>query len=177
MIERRKKQLADLAAKRTSRQKAVRYAAGFIGLTEKPPGSNRHPGTIIDRCQQRFGMLGVPWCGCFAGDVLVTAGVKGVTSRVASVALIEQDARAHRAPFRGWTTDPSQVRRGDLCVVGGPGVHVELVQEALDGGGSINIGGNTSPGSAGSQANGGGVWRRHRSASEVYGWALVDYPN
>jgi hypothetical protein len=40
------------------------------------------------------------------------------------VALIEDDARARRGPFRGWTTSTKGVLRGDLVVLFGRGVHV-----------------------------------------------------
>ena len=36
--------------------------------------------------------------------------------------------------------------------------------------------GNTSSGSAGSQDNGGGAFRRERRMRDVYGFALVDFP-
>lgn len=182
MIRRRKQQLADLAARKSPRQKAVEYAAGFIGTTEKPAGSNRHPGTVIDRCQEALGFVlrpgknGVAWCGCFAAYVLAHAGVRGITSRLASVALIEDDARARRGPFRGWSSSAHGALRGDLAVIGGRGVHVEPIEKVYLDGSCDTIGGNTSPDNNGSQANGGGVWRRHRSAASIYGVAHVDYP-
>ena len=113
-------------------------------------------------------------CGLFDGNALQAGGVRGVTSRIASVALIEADARAHRAPFRGWSNG-NGVLPGDLVVIGGRGVHVELVVARQANGSCVTIGGNTSFGSGGSQANGGAVARRHRSPREITGYALVNY--
>lgn len=183
MIGRRKRQLAELAARKTVRQKAVEFAAQFVGTTENPAGSNRHAGTVIDRCQQMLGFdlrpgeNGVPWCGCFAAYVLAFAGVKGITSRLASVALIEEDARAHRGPFRGWSGTAHGALRGDLAVIGGCGVHVEVITKVYPDGSADTTGGNTSPGAIGSQANGGGVWNRHRPAASIHGVAHVAFPN
>ena len=41
----------------------------------------------------------------------------------------------------------------------------------------LTVEGNTSSGSGGSQSNGGGVYARARSFSDVHGFALVDFPN
>jgi hypothetical protein len=104
--------------------------------------------------------------------------VHGVSYRLASVSLIEDDARARRAPFgHGWTTDPSKVLRGDLVVLFRRGCHVEMVRSIdLKRGLLITDGGNTSAGSAGSQSNGGGSYRRVRSLRDVHGFARVNFP-
>jgi hypothetical protein len=149
------------------------------GCTEQPPNSNtdqRRDG--IHAAQVRLGawLVSQPWCGVWCANALAAAGVRGVTSRLASVSLIEQDARAGHAPFRGWTTDPSKVLRGDLVVMFGRGVHVEMVRHVDRRRGLlVNEAGNTSAGSAGSQSNGGGSYRRVRSLRDVWGFALVDY--
>ena len=92
---------------------------------------------------------------------------------MASVAQIEDFARAGQKCYRGWTTDRSKVQPGDLVVVGGYGVHVETVR-GFDGANTLTYGGNTSPGDSGSQSNGGGSYKRDRSrSSDTYGYALV----
>jgi hypothetical protein len=132
---------------------------------------------LIDQWQKRFGFLGAPWCGIFCGNALLKAGVIGVTSRIASVGAIQEDAEAHRGCFSGWT--PMGARgalRGDLVVLFGYGIHVELI-ESVNADGSVNtIGGNTSatPGS-GHQSDGGCVAKHVRTASEVHGVAHVHY--
>lgn len=154
---------------------AVRWAGAQVGTRESPANSNRGP--KITEWQRALGswLVGLAWCGVFVGTALIRAGVKGVTSRIASVAMIEDDARAGRGPFRGWTTDASRARAGDLAVIGGRGVHVELVVGTHADGSADTIGGNTSAGVAGSQSDGGGVFRRHRSRAEIHGFALVKF--
>jgi hypothetical protein len=75
----------------------------------------------------------------------------------------------------GWTTDRSLVKVGDLVIIGGYGVHVETVR-GFSGSNTLTWGGNTSPGSSGSQSNGGGAYQRTRYPSEVRGYARVRYP-
>lgn len=168
----------------TPRGKALRWASSHRGRTEQPPGSNtdkRKDGirkAQVDCAGGGSWLIGQPWCGVWCFNALQAAGVKGITSRLASVALIEDDAKAKRGPFRGWTTNPSKAQRGDLVVLFGRGVHVALLREVDVKRGVIYTDeGNTSSGSAGSQDNGGGSYRRVRPLSAVRGVAIVDYPD
>jgi hypothetical protein len=151
------------------------------GYTEQPPESNcddRSDGirTAQDKTAQGSTWLrGEPWCGCWCYYALDAVGVTGMNSWMASVASIEDRARDQLSPFKGWTTDRSKVKVGDLVVVGGRGVHVETVR-GFSGSNTLTWGGNTSSGSSGSQSNGGGAYKRSRYPSEVYGYALVRYP-
>ena len=54
-------------------------------------------------------------------------------------------------------------------------MHVELVVRVNKDGSVDTIGGNTSPGTAGSQSDGGGVFPRRRTPAEIHGFALVNY--
>ena len=91
---------------------------------------------------------------------------------------IEDDAKARRNGFRGWTRDHRRVLRGDLVVLYGRGVHVEVVRKVSRMRKIvITDGGNTSSGETGSQANGQGAYMRKRPFSAVHGYALVDYPD
>jgi hypothetical protein len=103
-----------------------------------------------------------------------------VSYRLASVAFIEDDARAGRAPFRDWLAPAGWkgVLRGDLVVWFGRGVHVEMVRGFKQSGGQVYVlsdGGNTSSGTGGSESNGGGSYRRVRPLSQVHGFARVNY--
>lgn len=164
----------------TPRGKALRWLTNHRGITEQPPGSNtdnREDG--IRAAQLRIGtwVVGAPWCGTWCFSALQAAGVKQLTGRMASVAMIEDDARAKRHCYRGWTRDHRQVLRGDLVVLFGRGVHVEVVRKVIAWRGYVlTDGGNTSPGASGSQANGGGAFMRKRPLSTVHGFALIDYP-
>ncbi len=181
MVSRRRKELAARkprpaawGAKPSARGKAVGWAKARVGIVEKPSGSNGNPANI-SRWQASLGFGRVPWCGIFCAKALQAAGVRGVSSRLASVALVEDDARAGRAPFRAWSSGRG-VSRGDMVVIGGRGVHVELVVERHADGSCSTTGGNTSFGPGGSQSNGGAVAARRRSPSEIRGYALVRYP-
>lgn len=167
----------------SSRQRSLDWLERHRGITESPAGSNSDHRTDGIRAAQltlagggRW-LIGQPWCGVWAAAALRAAGVQGITARLAAVAYIEDDARAHRAPFRGWTTDPRKVLRGDLVVLFGRGIHVETVRSIdLARGIIITDGGNTSSGPGGSQSNGGGAFKRTRSLADVHGFALVNYP-
>jgi hypothetical protein len=99
----------------------------------------------------------------------------GTDSWMASVASIEDYAKAGRGPFKGWTTDGTKAKKGDLVILFGRGVHVGTVR-SVDSGYCHTWEGNTSPDSSSgsSQSNGGGSYKRSRSrSSETYGYALV----
>lgn len=158
----------------SGRAASLKWASQWVGTTEQPPGSNGGP--HISGWQAALGFGRVAWCGIFAGHALRAAGVQGVTAKIASVWWIEADARGGRAPFSGWSATTAGVKPGDLVVIGGRGVHVELVREVIDANTVRTIGGNTSFGPGGSQSNGGCVAARTRSGRELYGFAHVRYP-
>lgn len=168
----------------TARGKALHRMSTHRGITEDPHGSNtdrRLDGIRAAQFALGAWLVGLPWCGVWCAAALRAAGVKGVTYRLASVGLIEEDARAQRAPFWDWQP-PSEWRRvlrGDLVVWFGHGVHVEMVRSFKRAGGQVYVvtdGGNTSSGTSGSQSNGGGSYRRVRPLASAYGFARVDYP-
>lgn len=165
----------------SSRQKAMSHQDKRVGYTENPANSNfddRSDGIKISQRHTAGGATWLdrqPWCGCWCYYACETAGVVGIDSHMASVAQIEDYAKAGQKCYRGWTTDRSKVTEGDLVVIGGYGVHVEMVR-GFNGSNTLTYGGNTSSGSSGSQSNGGGAYKRERTPSEVRGYALVDYP-
>lgn len=178
----------------TSRGRALRWLTTHRYLTEQPYGANRDQRKDgITAAQLRCAnggrwLIGAPWCGVWCWNALHAAGVKNLTPRLASVAFIEDDARAHRGCFRGWIGRPARtgshwrsVNRGDLVVMFGRGVHVETIRDAgwvYRALGFIRTeGGNTSSGDSGSQANGGGSFPRRRRIADIHGVALVDYPD
>jgi len=158
----------------SSRQKALDWMAAHRSMTEQPGGSNcdeRSDGirTAQDRCCD-MGSSGTwlryqPWCGVWCANAMQAAGVTGLTYDLASVEWIEARAKAGKAPFTGWTTDPSRVRGGDLVTLFSPGQHVGMVIDP-NGGNPITDEGNTSDTSA----------KKTRSKSDVVGYALVAYP-
>ena len=165
----------------SKREKCMAHMAAREGYTESPAGSNidsRPDG--IHKCQDVTAgghwLDGTAWCGSWCMYCLnAAAGIKP-NSNLASVASIEGMAKNGQYPFRGWTTDRSKVAKADLVVIGGYGVHVEMVRGPANPDGSVpSWGGNTSPGTSGSQSNGGGAFRRVRYSSEIRGFALVDF--
>lgn len=157
----------------SKRDRAIAFGRRYIGVHESPAGSNRGP--LIDQWQRRFGFLAAPWCGLFLGNELLAAGVHGVTSRIASVSAIEDDARAHRSCFFGYTPGyGAHALRGDAVILFGRGIHVEIIVDVVSGG-YRTIGGNTSATKAGNQSAGGCVAEHIRSAGEVHGVAHVRY--
>jgi hypothetical protein len=161
------------------RDKSADWHEAHLGITESPPDSNcdsRSDGirTSQDGCANGTWLRYQPWCGCWAWSGLYAAGKVGKgESWLASVASIEDYAKAAKGPFRGWTTDGSKAKKGDLVILFGRGQHVGTIR-SIDSGYAHTWEGNTSSGSGGSQSNGGGSYKRSRSrSSETYGYALV----
>lgn len=163
-------------------QAAIRWARSQVGTTEK---TGHNDGTKIHDWQRWAAggsrdFDGAPYCGigCVNAAARHSSARPANPERWASVAYIEDDAIARRNGFGGWSTNPARARPGDLVVLFGRGVHVELVVARVPGG-IHTIGFNTSPGRAGSQNNGGGVWERQgryaRPDSAVRGIAHVLY--
>lgn len=143
-------------------------AARYIGVHENPSGSNRGE-PFPSRWERNFGMDGVSWCGCYAGSMILEAGGH-VTSRVAYVPFIEQDARARVNGFDAWTTDHGAAGPGWLVIYawsGGVPDHVGIV-ESFTPGGLVAVEGNTS---GTNPQDGGMVARMHRGYSPVVGYA------
>lgn len=163
-------------------QAALAFLRKYIGKTENPAGSNRAPWGLTD-WQSDFGsyLVGAAWCGVAAGTALKHAGVKGINARVASVALILDDALNGRNGFRSCVFrrrtgrgSLSAARPGDVAGLFGEGTHTGIIEKRVPGG-FVLLEGNTSPGNSGSQANGGGVWRRTRPDSAVVFIARPNY--
>jgi hypothetical protein len=149
----------------TGQRKALDWARGALGVTEDPPGSNRGP--RITAWQTALGpwLVGAPWCGVFVGTALGYAGVKGITSRVAAVGFIYEDARNGRNGFAR-LVEKTGGQPGDAVGLFGLSTHVGLIEKRVPGG-YVTLEGNTSAGAGGSQSNGGGVFRRFRPYSAV----------
>lgn len=156
----------------SSRAQAVAAARSYLGVSENPPSSNRGSPQPSGWQKRVYGDDGVPWCACFTTCMAWDAGAIGSSS--AAVQYIVSLAQQGQGMFRGWTTDPANVLQGDMAVVSCTTCHIGLVADSDDA--CHLIEGNTSPGSEGSQFNGGCVAEKRRARSEIVGWALVDYP-
>lgn len=144
--------------------RVLQVARQELGTVERPPKSNRQ------RYGDAYGMPGVAWCAQFVWWVFREAGVGVLIPKT-----------AYTPTFADWFRRRSQwgrtPRLGSVVFFDFPndGVnrisHVGIV-EAVNRDGTVQtIEGNTSPGGAGSQRDGGGVWRRTRRAGIVgYGY-------
>ncbi len=154
---------------------AIAYARKRVGMIESPPGSNRGP--IIDKWNRLCNVPPGPkayWCGTACNAFLMAAGFP-VQQWLRYCPWIEQRARSGQ---EGWSWH-SKPRPGDLVLFGrGEAQHVGLVERA-SGGKLITLEGNTSPGSGGSQNNGGGLFQRTRNPHDpqfpVRGYARPPY--
>lgn len=160
----------------SSRAKAVNAFLAKVGTVEDPPGSNG--GGVITVMEAYWGFGRVAWCGISAGyHAKKFGGVDALRSDVASVSMIEQHARRGDNPYGQWRSSVVGCLQGSLVVVGGSGIHVEMLVDDHSDGSADTVGGNTSFGPGGSQSNGGCIAHRHRSDAEIYGAATMNYPN
>jgi hypothetical protein len=183
-------------AKLTARGTSLRWHTRHNNLTEQPAGSNtdrRRDGIRAAQVKAAGGgrwLIGQPWCGVWALMGALAGGVRPRRPyRWASVALLEDDARAGVNGFRSWAAPtPINVRtrvlRADVGVLFGRGVHVETVRKILPPRRwrpywliLTNAGNTTAEGKTGSQSNGGQSARRRRALRDFHGFALVDFPN
>jgi len=150
------------------RSDCKRWLESFLGVSEDPPNSNKgheQPSKWQDRV---YGSDGVPWCACFAVCSSWDNGVSG--SGTAGVWNNTDLAKKGQGIYRGYTTDPSRVHAGDHAFLSDD--HTGVIYDADD---CTTIEGNTSPGSEGSQYNGGTVAQRNRGWGGWTGFGLVRY--
>jgi len=160
-----------------ARDKALSWMANHRGITEDPVNSNcdnRKDGirTAQDKCAGSGTWLRYqPWCGVWCFNALAAAGVKGLNSNMASVAWIESQAKAKKAPFTSWTTNGGDCKPGDLVVLFGSGTHVGMVRE-VHSDYVVTEEGNTSVGN-----NGGSAQKQRSRHGDTYGYARVAFPS
>lgn len=148
---------------------AEAFALKYVGVTEKPAGSNWGP--HIETWIRAAGYTSsVPWCGCFVNAVLMAAGLPSGAGWIGYTPAIVAHAKQN---IDGWSWHgPGDGRRGDLALFdtpgGDPAVHVEWTRRQLSPTRYATIGGNTSDDDGGSQANGGMVASREDRSTEGY---------
>ena len=154
----------------TTAKRVLDIARSQLGVTENPPGSNN---VLYNDWYYGRDVSGsaYPWCAAFTSWVLDQAGIagfKGVyTPTVAN--LFKNAGRWHTTP------EP-----GDLAFFDFPDStyriqHIGFVTQVNDDGTVTTIEGNTSSSDAGSQDNGGGVFRRRRPTSHIVGYGRPPY--
>lgn len=158
----------------TIRDAALSRAVTYIGVKETPAGSNR--GRLIDKWNSdACGETGVPWCCSFVHGMYKLAGfnlpggasVEALLTAASKAGWLVPSGKRGQRPFRGDLVC-FDFDEGDLY---GPyGDHIGIVERVLAlrwSGGKFTgwiqtVEGNTSSGVAGSQSDGGGVFRRRR---------------
>lgn len=151
-------------------EKVIEWAKSKVGVTESPAGSNWGP--EIGEWIRFTGYTGpVYWCGCFCAFAVVKIGGAKIASpiRLGYDGYIVSDALAHDNGLVA--VGFSEAKAGDIVTYTFP--HIGLVDKTV-GDTLYSVEGNTSSGTSGSQSNGGGVYARTRSRSEV---AVIARPN
>lgn len=166
-IDQRRKEIARIREHRhdaNGAALAVRWAHDRLGVTELPPGSNwGHP---VEDWILWMGYGGPePWCGCFAGYAVAKIGGAKIPSpiRLGYAPNIGTDARAGVNGLHAVAV--ADAKPGDVFQYGA--VHVGLCVGLTRNGQVEAIEGNTSPGTEGSQYNGGCVAHKYRPTSFV----------
>lgn len=177
-IEKQRKEIADARKelkdlrKEDPIEEAVKWARSKLGVTEQPPGSNwGHP--VQDwNIWMGYGTP-QPWCGIFAGYAACKIGGANVPApiHIGSASLLAQDARAGVNGMRA--VPVVDCRPGDIFAYGT--VHIGFCIAKYSNGQVHAIEGNTSPGSEGSQYNGGCVADKIRPASMVTTCVRLNY--
>ena len=148
---------------------ALAWAASQIGYTrwDDPEEGSLYGRWYAKKHGAYYGESGVPFCAMFASWCLTDDDGNSVIPG-GDFAYVPYGINAARAA--GQLVDPASAAPGDLICFDwdGDGLadHVGLV-EANYGEWVQTIEGNTSSGAAGSQGNGGGVWRRTRDWDSV----------
>lgn len=149
--------------------KATAWLERRAGKVERPPGSNDSRFLANwRRALDMEWMRGQPWSGFACMAAYHYAAHKSLPPDTPSTIAIANRARSGK----GYTqVELGSIRRGDLVVfhMGSDGPkHVGLARGPMRGGVLSCVEGNTSPSNADSQANGGGVFIRSRSAGLVH---------
>lgn len=142
-------------------ERVLAYARAELGKTESPAGSNRTP------YGKWFGLDGQPWCMMFVMWVFAQAGMPLPYKTASCSALLNWYRKHHPECVK--TSAP---KAGDIVIY--TFGHTGIVESA-SGNTITAIEGNTSPGTAGSQDNGGMVCRRTRKTSAVTAYIRPDY--
>lgn len=157
--------------RRRAAARLVLAARGQVGTVEVPHGSNTGPRVRMYQASTSVAGTGWPWCQAFVRWCMDAAGVHASGYRGAYVPHFETWARR-----RGlWRAGSSRPKVGWAVVFGSSreAQHVGIIIGVNADGTISTIEGNTSPGVAGSQANGGGVYVRRRDRAWIRGYVAI----
>lgn len=171
-IARGNKRRKALKSKKGAIEHTLDWCRQQVGTTESPANSNRGP--KVSTWERDFHMDGQPWCGAFVGYALRHVGGITVPDGTVYTPNIVSYAKTRQGGFASWESWTNR-KPGDLILFKWPGVSRAVCDHVgiLDTDGAHTIEGNTSSGNAGSQNNGGGVYRRDRGGVAVVGCARL----
>lgn len=152
-----------------TRWQVMQTAAAELGYTEQRNNITKFWAARFPAWQ------GQPWCGAFVDWVLAERDADG--NPIGRNGIFYTPSIVASARSRGvWRSesDMAQAQPGDIVLFDfdgtGKAKHVGFIEKYLGAGLVQTIEGNTSSGNAGSQNDGGGVYRRVRSGATIMGW-------
>ena len=142
----------------------LNVARNEIGYKESSNNNNKYGA--------EYGMNNQPWCVMFIWWIFNHAGAGNLFYGGNKVALCSTLYNHHNSLGQAVGTTGSALRAGDIVFFDFSGRkrdtnHVGIVESVQSSSTIITIEGNTSSGTAGSQANGDGVYRRTRSTRYI----------
>lgn len=152
-------------------QKVLQAAAGEIGYIalNDPNEGSKYGRWMADKTGNGYfkgHSTKVPWCAMFASWCFAQAGVSVPGMPSASCGAILRPCQSAGLVVPSRSAQPGDIVIFDWGAKDNSHDHIGIVE--LNKGAYIQtIEGNTSPSNAGSQGNGGGVWRRTRDWSVV----------
>ena len=164
-------------SKAATRWQIIKTASEELGYVEQG-GSTGRNGNITKYWAKHYPKWqGSPWCGAFVYWVLQERGVKDVP--LGKTGIFYTPSIVNAAKSQGvWRSDSvaslSKIKPGDIVLFdfngSGHAKHVGFAEKYLGNGLVQTIEGNTSSSNAGSQNDGGGVYRRTRSTGTIMGY-------
>lgn len=145
----------------TTRTQILATAASQLGYTERGNNVTKYWADLKPDFQHQ------PWCAAFVNWVLKRSGITALLTGP-SAPYYTPSMEAWAKKVGRWKAS-KDCKPGDVLIFGnGHATHTGFL-ERQDGAYVITLEGNTSSGNSGSQANGGGVYRRRRPRSWVRG--------
>ena len=157
----------------------LRVARGEIGYTRwnDPKEGTKYGRWYANRHGTYYATSGVPYCAMFVSWVYDQCPGDSIPGGYKAYVPYFVSAARSAGALRNF----SEAQPGDLICFDwdsdGVADHVGIVESAPTGSSIVTIEGNTSPGTSGSQSDGGGVWRRTRHAQNVCAIILTTHTN